>query len=413
MRVLSLFILLSLLGVGSSQCTASTLIVTGSTTYDCMMNLSPEVTLHWDLETSGTAAVAATTTSVNGWFSVSFPDTLGSMIPAIGVSSSGETTADIYSITERTAGGITLTTETNIDSPTTEIVDGMCILRFNVADSFLTAAMPVNFAFHSSEMGFPANIHTKVGSVVVDFVEPTFVVMPPSEPVVRPPAAPLPPPADDTINFEVVAELSDLVSQVDTLVAAASTAIGESARCDKFCRGNNCFNCDGTAATQRSVPTLVRANWRVILIILSDANENTPQAAVDNSLKKFLSNNAVIGYVDGSAVVVVANSINQHQDFDNAHTQEKFMMAIWLYWVPLAVIIKVLGPFVFKGVVFGYAIPLVIHMLMMFTAMCLTRVDYVHGNLGAAILMIGWVQIVSVLFLLRQTRNLNAEGTGD
>ena len=209
--------------------------------------------------------------------------------------------------------------------------------------------------------------------------------------------------------------MSDLVSQIDTLIAAASTSLGGTARCSMLCQGTNCVNCDGTAVNQRSVSTLVRASWRVVLIIINNENGSITKTAVDNSLKNVLSNNAVIGYVEGSVAVVVAAANSNfpqvvvvNSDFDDAHTHGRIMVAIWAYWVPLAVIIKVLGAFVCKGEVFGYPIPVFIHMVMMIIAMCLTtvfasialsdfdnRVDYGHRELGVTLLAIGWIQILS------------------
>ena len=243
------------------------------------------------------------------------------------------------------------------------------------------------------------------------------VVSPPTEPVVSPPTVPeVTRPADNSISFEVVAELSDLVTQIDTLVAAASSSLGGNARCDMLCQGNNCLKCDGTAVTQRSVTTLVRGNWKVILIIINNENGSITKEAIDSSLKNVLSNNAVIGYVEGSAavVVVVVTDIPQvvvvNDGFIDAHTHGSIMVAVWAYWVPLSVIIKVLGPFVCKREVFGYPIPVLIHMFMMVMAMCFTtvfasfalsdfnnRVDYGHRELGITLLVIGWIQVLSGL----------------
>ena len=455
-------------------CRASTLVLRKTTTYDCMTDLSPEVSVHWNSGAFfGTTDFAATTSSVNGWFSVSFPNTLGSMFPALGVASTSATAADIFSFTERTAAGITSdmvplsNTPTNptetptsdspslppsasqfFENPTTEITNGMRILRFNIASHLLLRpGTPVNFAYHSSEMDFPVSKHTTVGSVSVDFVEPLPASLPPTTlppttlppttttlppttlppaslpPTTLPPTPVVPPPtvvsspAVGTVRFEVVAELSDLVSQIDTLVAAASTSLGGTARCSMLCQGTNCVNCDGTVVNQRSVSTLVRASWRVVLIIINNENGSITKTAVDNSLKNLLSNNAVIGYFDGSVAVVAAaaNSNNPqvvvvNNDFDDAHTHGRIMVAIWAYWVPLSVVVKVLGPFVCKREVFRLPISVFIHVVMMIMAMCLTtvfasialsdfnsRVDYGHRVLGIALLVIGWVQILSSL----------------
>ena len=241
-------------------------------------------------------------------------------------------------------------------------------------------------------------------------------VSPPTEPVVTPPPEPkVTRPAENSINFEVVAELSDLVTQIDTLVAAASSSLGGNARCDMLCQGRNCLKCDGTAVTQRSVTTLVRGNWKVILIIINNENGSITKEAIDSSLKNVLSNNAVIGYVEGSAaVVVVVTDIPQvvvvNDGFIDAHTHGRIMVAVWAYWVPLSVIIKVLGALVCKREVFGYPIPVLIHMFMMVMAMCFTtvfasfalsdfnnRVDYGHRELGITLLVIGWIQVLSGL----------------
>ena len=418
-------------------CRASTLVLRKTTTYDCMTDLSPEVSVHWNSGAFfGTTDFAATTSSVNGWFSVSFPNTLGSMFPALGVASTSATAADIFSFTERTAAGITSdmvplsNTPTNptetptsdspslppsasqfFENPTTEIKNGMRILRFNIASHLLLRpGTPVNFAYHSSEMDFPVSKHTTVGSVSVDFVEPLPASLPPTTlpptPVVPPPTV-VSSPAVGTVRFEVVAELSDLVSQIDTLVAAAATAVGSTARCSMLCQGTNCVNCDGTAVNQRSVSTLVRTNWRVVLIIINNENGSITKTAVDNSAKNVLSNNAVIGYVEGSVDVAVAANSNSPQVVDDAHTHGRIMVAIWAYWVPLSVVVKVLGPFVCKREVFRLPISVFIHIVMMIIAMCLTtvfasialsdfnsRVDYGHRVLGIALLVIGWVQIL-------------------
>ena len=164
-------------------CMASTLVQTGSTNYQCMKALANGVIFHWNMATSGTTGIAVTSTNVNGWFAVAFPTNAGAMAPATSVAMSSATTAGIYAITAKSAAGITTTTSTVVDTPTVETANGLRILRYNAAVSILTANMPVNYAFHSSEIGFPVNIHTTRGSGTVDFVSPPTTTSPGSPPV--------------------------------------------------------------------------------------------------------------------------------------------------------------------------------------------------------------------------------------
>ena len=154
-------------------CTASTLVHTGTTNYQCMKALTNGVVIHWNMATTGTTAIAATSTNVNGWFAVAFPTNAGAMAPATSVAMSSATAAGIYAITAKSAAGIATTTSTVVDTPTVETANGLRILRYNAAVSILTANMAVNYAFHSSEIGFPVNIHSTRGSGTVDFVNPT------------------------------------------------------------------------------------------------------------------------------------------------------------------------------------------------------------------------------------------------
>ena len=183
-----------------TACTASTLIRTGTTRYNCMKALTTAVTMHWDRATTGTTAIAATSTNVNGWFAVAFPTNAGAMAPATSVAMSSATTAGIYAITAKSAAGIATTTSTVVDTPTVETANGLRILRYNAAVSILTANMPVNFAFHSSEVGFPVNIHTTRGSGTVDFMDPTTAPA-----TTAPVPATTPSPSDDSLSGGAIA----------------------------------------------------------------------------------------------------------------------------------------------------------------------------------------------------------------
>ena len=164
-------------------CMASTLVQTGSTNYQCMKALANGVIFHWNMATTGTTGIAVTSTNVNGWFAVAFPTNAGAMAPATSVAMSSATTAGIYSITTKSAAGITATTSTVVDTPTVETANGLRILRYNAAVSILTANKAVNYAFHSSEIGFPVNIHSTRGSGTVDFVSPPTTTSPGNPPV--------------------------------------------------------------------------------------------------------------------------------------------------------------------------------------------------------------------------------------
>ena len=186
----------------TSNCMASTLVQTGTTNYQCMKSLGNGVFIHWNIVTSGSAAVAATNTNVNGWFAVGFPTTPGSMSPAFSLATNSASSAGIYHITSNSAAGITSDpANTPFTAPTTEVANGLRILRFNAL--LLRANVDVNYAFHSSEIGFPVNIHTTRGSGTVDFVNPTPTpvpaptspVTPASTPTPTPPPTPSPNPA--------------------------------------------------------------------------------------------------------------------------------------------------------------------------------------------------------------------------
>ena len=169
----------------TSNCMASTLVQTGTTNYQCMKSLGNGVFIHWNIVTSGSAAVAATSTNVNGWFAVGFPTTPGSMSPAFSLATNSVSSAGIYHITSNSAAGITSNpANTPFTAPTTEVANGLRILRFNAL--LLRANVAVNYAFHSSEIEFPVNIHTTRGSGTVDFVNPTPAPVPAPTPPVTP-----------------------------------------------------------------------------------------------------------------------------------------------------------------------------------------------------------------------------------
>ena len=169
----------------TSNCMASTLVQTGTTNYQCMKSLGNGVFIHWNIVTSGSAAVAATSTNVNGWFAVGFPTTPGSMSPAFSLATNSVSSAGIYHITSNSAAGITSNPgNAPFTAPTTEVANGLRILRFNAL--LLRANVAVNYAFHSSEIGFPVNIHTTRGSGTVDFVNPTPAPVPAPTPPVTP-----------------------------------------------------------------------------------------------------------------------------------------------------------------------------------------------------------------------------------
>ena len=262
----------------ATSCAASTLIQTGTTTYDCMLALSAAVTIHWNRETTATnTAMAASAAAIGGWLAIGFPTVATSMTPATAVSSNSATTAGIFAITARSAAGIAATTSPNLNTATTELVNGQRIIRFNVLTSFLADNMPVNYAVHTSNVQFPiaSAQHTSRGSSAVNF--------------------------------------------------AAGTA------------------------------------------------------------------QSVVGA----------------RDFEEVRTHGGAMIAIWAYWVPLAIVIKGAGPLVCKGKVCEFPIPFVIHIAMMFIAMSLTTVfaaialsefdndvEYGHREIGIVILSIGWVQVL-------------------
>eukprot|EP01060_Flectonema_neradi_P036272 TRINITY_DN692_c0_g1_i8.p1 TRINITY_DN692_c0_g1~~TRINITY_DN692_c0_g1_i8.p1 ORF type:complete len:893 (+),score=193.31 TRINITY_DN692_c0_g1_i8:46-2724(+) len=425
------------------SCTASTLIQTGTTTYDCMHALSTAVTIHWNRETSGTAAVAATTTSVNGWFSVSFPQTAGSMSPATAVATSSATTAGIYSITARSAAGITATTSTDIDTPTTEVVNGLRILRFNAKVSFLTASKPMNFAYHSTDIQFPVAKHTTKGSGNVNFVSST------PAPVA---ATPVPQSCvastlivSGTTTYDCMLALTNTVtihwnretSSTTTMMAATASAVTgwlaigfpttASSMAPATAVASNgvtggVYSITGKSASAITATTSPNLNTvsteavngqRVIRFVAATSflNNNMainyafhstePQFPV-SSAQHTSRGSSTVDFVSGTAQVVVGE-----HNFDDARTHGGAMIFIWAYWVPLAMFMKGVGPLFLKGKVGDFPIPFVIHTTMMVIAMILTTVfaamalekfhgdtDYSHRELGIAILAIGWVQVL-------------------
>eukprot|EP01060_Flectonema_neradi_P025139 TRINITY_DN3397_c0_g1_i2.p1 TRINITY_DN3397_c0_g1~~TRINITY_DN3397_c0_g1_i2.p1 ORF type:complete len:412 (+),score=98.56 TRINITY_DN3397_c0_g1_i2:680-1915(+) len=110
-----------------------------------------------------------------------------------------------------------------------------------------------------------------------------------------------------------------------------------------------------------------------------------------------------VNFVSGTAVSL---SVGSH-DVDAVRVHGTGMIAIWSYWVPLAVVIKAIGPIFCSTSVAGYPLPFVVHTLMMIIAMGVTTllfalavnkfdgdVGYSHKGIGIAILVIGWTQVV-------------------
>eukprot|EP01060_Flectonema_neradi_P010318 TRINITY_DN17414_c0_g1_i1.p1 TRINITY_DN17414_c0_g1~~TRINITY_DN17414_c0_g1_i1.p1 ORF type:complete len:556 (+),score=80.52 TRINITY_DN17414_c0_g1_i1:81-1748(+) len=256
------------------SCTPSTLTISGtSSTYACMLPLSSNVIVHWTTNTvSGLTSMAVTASGVTGWLGFSFPTVATSMFPAVAVASSSQI-ASVYQISSKSAAGI-VPTVSDISNPTTEVVNGQRVIRFNKATASLTAQTAVNFAYHSTLTTFPSSQHTVRGSSLVNFATGTV------------------------------------------------TAV-------------------------------------------------------------------------------------QLRDEDDARSHGGGMIAIWAYWIPLAIVIKVIGPLVCNCEVMGLPLPYVLHFSMMFIGMSLSTVftvfavakfdndvDYAHRELGIAILILGWVQVL-------------------
>ena len=429
-------------------CTASTLVHTGTTNYQCMKALTNGVVIHWNMATTGTTAIAATSTNVNGWFAVAFPTNAGAMAPATSVAMSSATAAGIYAITAKSAAGIATTTSTVVDTPTVETANGLRILRYNAAVSILTANMAVNYAFHSSEIGFPVNIHSTRGAGTVDFVNPVATPAPAATPA--PPATPTSCTASTliqtgTTTYDCMLALSAAVTiHWNRETTATNTAMAASA-------GVGGWLSIGfpTVATSMTPATAVSSNaattagifaitGRSAAGIAATTSPNLNTATTElvngqriirfNVLTSFLADNMPVNYAvhtsnvqfpiasaqhtsRGSSAVNfaagTAQSVVGARDFEEARTHGGAMIAIWAYWVPLAILIKGAGPLVCKGKVCEFPIPFVIHIAMMFIAMSLTTVfaaialsefdndvEYGHREIGIVILSIGWVQVL-------------------
>ena len=437
----------------TAPCTPSTLVHTGTTNYNCMKAFTNGVVMHWNRVTGTTTAIAATTTNLNGWFAVSFPETAGAMAPATSVAMNSATTAAIYSITSKSVAGIATTTSAVINTPTVETANGLRILRYNAAASILRSNMPVNFAFHATAIPFPANQHTTRGSGTVDFVDATLAPATPeptvaSVPTTPPTAATCTPSTliqTGTTTYDCMLALSAAVTiHWNRETTATNTAVAASA-------GVGGWLSIGfpTVATSMTPATAVSSNAATTAGIFAitgrsaagiaattSPNLNTATTEVVNGqriirfnvLTSFLADNMPVNYAvhltnvqfpiasaqhtsRGSSVVNfaagTAQSVVGARDFEEARTHGGAMIAIWAYWVPLAIVIKGAGPLVCKGKVCEFPIPFVIHIAMMFIAMSLTTVfaaialsefdndvEYGHREIGIVILSIGWVQVL-------------------
>ena len=440
------FLVSPIISPPASTCVASTLIRTGTTRYNCMKALTTSVTMHWNRATTGTTAIAATSTNVNGWFAVAFPTNAGAMAPATSVAMSSATTAGIYSITAKSAAGIATTTSTVVDTPTVETANGLRILRYNAAVSILRSNMPVNYAFHSTEIGFPVNIHTTRGGGTVDFVSGV-----PVPPVVTPPTFPSGTCTPSTLiqtgttTYDCMLALSAAVTihwnretTATNTAMAASAGVGgwlsigfptvatsmtpATAVSSSSATAGGVYSITGRSASAITATTSPNMNFMTTEVL------NGNRVIRFNVLTSFLRPNMPVNYAvhstnpqfpvgnaqhteRGSSVVNFASGTSQSvvgdRNDDTVLTHGRAMIFIWQYWVPLAIFIKGVGPLFCKGKVCGFPVPFVLHAVMMFIAMILTTVfaaialnefnndvDYSHREIGIVILSFGWLQIL-------------------
>ncbi|KAJ9456028.1 Adenylate cyclase [Diplonema papillatum] len=87
-------------------CTPSDLSFSESSPYACMLQLPlAETSLHYTWKEGSSTLDMAVRSKTNGWLGVSFPEVLGTMVPANGVIGS-DTGANVYSLIRRTPSGV-------------------------------------------------------------------------------------------------------------------------------------------------------------------------------------------------------------------------------------------------------------------------------------------------------------------
>eukprot|EP01064_Diplonema_japonicum_P034975 TRINITY_DN740_c0_g1_i6.p1 TRINITY_DN740_c0_g1~~TRINITY_DN740_c0_g1_i6.p1 ORF type:complete len:565 (+),score=128.28 TRINITY_DN740_c0_g1_i6:49-1743(+) len=422
------------------------------TPYSCSSSTTDDVHLYWTVD-GAAVHMALTAKDVSGWLSIGFAETRGRMDPADSLSGYGMNVSTQkllpgYDVSE---DNTVLTDITNREISTLTIGgESYRVLRFTrTVASIPSGVLSVNYAFHSTSNTFPS-IHTSRGGwksdLQLDSTLPTSLPTPTTEAPTGPPAGCTPSTLPEfrcmeTIDTKTVLHWTTLSNgTVDAQLVVAQNSAG-------WCSVGlpiNGFDMIGAKAlvsdgliydmngkTSASiVQTGDRGGFRQVAATTRSFRKAAVAQVSGDQVLRFSTDvgtaagaqlSLIVGYHGSSSAFPATihsaryglrvsatggglEAIADNTEKVKAHSG--VMVAVWAYVVPFAILLKRFGTDLL-GTVWGYPVAFILHGVLMLGSAITTSIfsavafkefrgdaQHYHKELGNALLVVMWVQVV-------------------